>query len=461
MSKTIFIVRGIPGAGKTTWASRYVGNQEVDTAAVFEADQYFTYEDGTYHFRSELLGEAHSDCVQRMFNFLANGGRLAFLSNVCTNFSDVIPVIETALQLEYNVKFRTLPDPECNRSLHGLTDEKLDYFRNKFQSHEEFMDDYDTYRKMRSGDYIHNLEPKNLKRFCEENPKLISIKKHPELGLNLIKYKRSVFYDNMWYKSPLLLETRGLVVNDDYETVVKPLTKIFNYGENDTRIHRDENVLYVDKINGYMLNLTYNPLISENLILSTTGSLVGEHVDMARSWVEPIEEELIDRINTYYGFSSWTATFEVCDPLDPHVIEEQYGLYLLRVYSFDHEDYLEEKECDKLATNLFHRPVWGWSRFSDLLEKVKVYNREGFVVYGQEVTLKLKSPYYNFTKFLSRASIQRLEGIFKDGNYKKHFDEEYYGLVEYIKNDFEFYRDLDEQRKVGYIRDYFLGELDE
>jgi predicted kinase len=59
-NKTLYILRGIPGSGKTTHAKRLAGTN----GAVISADDYFM-RDGEYCFDASKLGEAHAACFRR------------------------------------------------------------------------------------------------------------------------------------------------------------------------------------------------------------------------------------------------------------------------------------------------------------------------------------------------------------------------------------------------------------
>lgn len=59
MPAPIFIVRGAPGAGKSTFADHLRG---MENAFIFETDNFFvdSIDKRTYHFNPQLLGIAHS-----------------------------------------------------------------------------------------------------------------------------------------------------------------------------------------------------------------------------------------------------------------------------------------------------------------------------------------------------------------------------------------------------------------
>ena len=62
--KKLVIIRGIPGSGKSTHASGLIKayQSEGRTTAHFEADMFFTHEDGSYHWNPKQIGFAHQWC---------------------------------------------------------------------------------------------------------------------------------------------------------------------------------------------------------------------------------------------------------------------------------------------------------------------------------------------------------------------------------------------------------------
>lgn len=280
-------------------------------------------------------------------------------------------------------------------------------------------------------------------------------KKYPELYV--LKYKRKVFYDNLWNDD--LMECRGHVVDNSGNIVIKPFTKIFNYGENGTTIDRGELCLKIDKINGFMGCLTYVEKYNK-VIASTTGSLDSEYCEMIEDYVT---DDIIKIVKLY---SDYTFMFEVCHPNDPHIIKENYGLHLIGMRNISDDSkyftsFKKEQWLDELSEYMnVLRPSWEINRFSDIVLESKTIKHEGFLVYGLDsgTVLKIKSPHYKILKFLARISIEKL--VDKLGNmveFRKTIDEEFYDLIDYLTENIASFRILDEQLKLEYIK-AFLGK---
>ena len=213
-------------------------------------------------------------------------------------------------------------------------------------------------------------------------------------GLTLLKYKKKVFYKNLWNMK--LLECRGRVVDAEGNTVSAPFTKIFNYQENETQCPLDAKVLAVRKVNGFMGAYT-------NGLYTTTGSFESDYVDMFK---ELMTKELP---------KGATWLFEVVHKNDPHIIREEPGVYLIGVRSLEDVEYnstvAKEIYLDFIAEQYdFKRPEWFQTTFADVLEKAAVCEHEGFCVYSNKITsklgshaaLKIKSPFYLKAKALAR-----------------------------------------------------------
>ena len=78
-SKTLYIIRGLPGSGKSTLgeklADTYYNYHPVYGGVKpysFAADDWFTDEDGSYNFDPMELPQAHDDCQARVLGAMLN-----------------------------------------------------------------------------------------------------------------------------------------------------------------------------------------------------------------------------------------------------------------------------------------------------------------------------------------------------------------------------------------------------
>lgn len=297
------------------------------------------------------------------------------------------------------------------------------------------------------------INPEELKELIDNYSNLVRAKRserYPEL--RIVKYRPNVFYDNLWNEHPLLVECRGLVIDDNYNVIVKPLTKIFNRFENGTDINQDEVCTIVEKINGFMGVVT--GWRGKNLV-STTGSLDSKYALLA--------EEYLKNILVLDGES---LTFEIVDPSDPHIIKEKPGCYLLAANNTRGHYWASQEDLDyriKFRNKIygkFFRPKWQENtKFSDAVKLAKLAKHEGYVVYGSSgTTLKLKSPYYLTTKLFARMKGEKLIRLLKN---KAPFrvDEDYLPVVEYLRRNIDEFVQFDEQQKVQHVRKFIEKEI--
>lgn len=267
-------------------------------------------------------------------------------------------------------------------------------------------------------------------------------------GLMLLKYKRKVFFDNLWDR--FLVECRGTVVDQDFNVIQRPFTKIFNYGENNTRIHRDTIVNAVRKVNGFMAALTCH---DGKILVTTTGSFDSPFTAMAT--------EMLAKTGAFMLASempTMTFIFEIVHPDDPHIIPEEIGCWLLgaRRKEWDVSNHgFHQPVLDGLADQYnLKRPNWFRMRFSDIMDISRTVQHEGFVCYtenGEE--LKLKSPYYLTTKFFARKTVEKLNDLIDNPiGLKQSLDEEFYPVVDYIVQQGENFTAKSEQQRLSMMR---------
>ncbi|HLR16431.1 MAG TPA: AAA family ATPase [Alcanivoracaceae bacterium] len=92
--KTLYIIRGLPGSGKTTLANKLAPKANAC------ADDYFETEHG-YEFDPEKLAEAHAYCLQTIRDFLAQGFTEVAVHNTFVLREHVTPYIKLAREFGY------------------------------------------------------------------------------------------------------------------------------------------------------------------------------------------------------------------------------------------------------------------------------------------------------------------------------------------------------------------------
>lgn len=285
-----------------------------------------------------------------------------------------------------------------------------------------------------------------LKEFAQAHPHLVMQKisnRHPDLFI--VKYRNKVFYDNLW--TPELQEMRGLVVDGDWNVIARPFTKVFNRFENNTDIPLDEEVIAVRKVNGFLGCITLHK--TYGTIVSTTGSLDSDFVKLA-------EKHLLPLVNRHWEYDT-TYMFEIVDPEDPHIIHETEGAYLIGARIVSAGCSYTESELDAIHyLRQAMRPDWYRVPFGKVVEMTNRCQHEGFMVYGKETTLKIKSPYYLAKKLFMRVRTENINDTWL-AKAKTWIDEEYYPLVDHISANREQFAVLTPPERRVFIENFLTG----
>jgi len=285
-----------------------------------------------------------------------------------------------------------------------------------------------------------------LRKFVQENPKLVAMRSAGE-GLYVLKYKKNVFYDNLW--NDYLEECRGTIVDEDFNIVSYPFTKVYNYGvEAKAPVFGDS--VMVDayrKVNGFMVAVTWH---NDDILVSTTGSTDSDFVTMAKELIRP-------HLTRFRGVcekhSTYTFMFECVHRNDPHIIPETEGMYYLghrlKMWGSPVEVSTDMPSMFGCYGTEHLRLTMG-----ELKELVKTVRHEGFVFYAMGgASSKIKSPWYLTSKWVARnPRTDKLVNMQND--IKKNLDEEYYPLVDAIRANIDEYTALDEQARLAWVRNY-------
>ena len=271
-------------------------------------------------------------------------------------------------------------------------------------------------------------------------------------GIYVLKYKKKVFYDNLW--NEYIAECRGSIVDQDFNLVAYPFTKIYNYGiEKSAPVLADDvRVTAYRKVNGFMVACTW---YRGDVLISTTGSTDSPYVAMAR---EMISDNMDRYRDTCEHFEGNTFMFECVHPGDPHIVPEQPGMYLLGMRENKYGSRITHEAWPLFLQMAFHSiPVEVYyTNVDKLLQEVKTVKHEGFVAYTDDgVSFKIKSPYYLTAKWVARNP--RTDKLLTQ-QFREQIDEEYYPLLDHIRNNIDVYTVMDEQARLAWVRNYLEAE---
>jgi predicted kinase len=128
--KTLYIVRGLPGSGKSTFAKTLGGTH-------FETDNFFMV-DGEYKFDGSKIKEAHNWCQNSVnsamiLNNTAGLNETIVVSNTSTQEWEMKPYYEMAETYGYRVFSIIVENRHGGINQHNVPEEVLNSMRNRFE----------------------------------------------------------------------------------------------------------------------------------------------------------------------------------------------------------------------------------------------------------------------------------------------------------------------------------------
>ena len=125
MEKTIYIVRGCPNAGKSTFAKTLGGIH-------IEADQYFVDADGNYNFDGRKIKYAHAWCLDKVQTNMTVGRDKIVVSNTFTQEWEFQPYLELAKEYGYKTFTIIVENRHGNTNEHNVPEDKIEQMKNRF-----------------------------------------------------------------------------------------------------------------------------------------------------------------------------------------------------------------------------------------------------------------------------------------------------------------------------------------
>jgi len=123
--KTLILLRGLPGSGKTTFAKTLEGLH-------IEADMYFINENGEYNFEPTKIKDAHKWCNELVEEWMRGEQDKIVVSNTFTQEWEMESYYEMAKKYGYRVYSIIIENRHGGVNEHGVPDDKLEQMKNRF-----------------------------------------------------------------------------------------------------------------------------------------------------------------------------------------------------------------------------------------------------------------------------------------------------------------------------------------
>jgi predicted kinase len=123
--KSLIIVRGIPGSGKSTFA-KILGR------AVCTADDWHTDRNGNYNWKPENVGKSHAWCQRKCERFMKRSIERVIIANTSTTEKELDVYYQLAEKYGYRVYSIIVENRHDGVSEHNVPEETIEKMKNRF-----------------------------------------------------------------------------------------------------------------------------------------------------------------------------------------------------------------------------------------------------------------------------------------------------------------------------------------
>ena len=129
MRKNLFILRGLPGSGKTTVGSLIVE----DKNHLLSADNYFEDENGNYNFDMTKIGAAHEYCRKKCEFLMVNNVVKIVVANTFTQEWEMLEYENLSKKYSYSIHYMILENRHGNNNIHNVPLTTINKMKDRFE----------------------------------------------------------------------------------------------------------------------------------------------------------------------------------------------------------------------------------------------------------------------------------------------------------------------------------------
>jgi predicted kinase len=127
--KTVILLRGIPGAGKSTLANLLLPNKP---HCIRSADMFFEDEEGNYNFNARELPTAHKWCRNQVEYLMSDQEELIIVDNTFTQDWEMADYFDLAKKYDYQISSVVVENRHGSKSIHNVPQDKIDMMKARF-----------------------------------------------------------------------------------------------------------------------------------------------------------------------------------------------------------------------------------------------------------------------------------------------------------------------------------------
>jgi predicted kinase len=124
MERTLIILRGLPGAGKSSLAKLF-------DAPICCADDYFM-NNGNYEWKANQIGNAHLWCQKKCKTLMDVNAEKIVIANTTVAARDLRPYTDLAEKYGYRVYSVIVENRFSTKNIHNVPEETIEKMRNRF-----------------------------------------------------------------------------------------------------------------------------------------------------------------------------------------------------------------------------------------------------------------------------------------------------------------------------------------
>jgi len=126
MEKTLILIRGIPGSGKSEFAKL------LDIKAICCADDYFIHK-GIYDFQPKKIEDAHEWCQKKCRRFMQKEIERIVITNTSSTEWELCPYIDLAKDFDYKTYFIIVENRHNGINVHNCPETVIEKMKKRFE----------------------------------------------------------------------------------------------------------------------------------------------------------------------------------------------------------------------------------------------------------------------------------------------------------------------------------------